>query len=289
MKYFVVSDTHFGNPRENEEKFRKNCLTLIDIIKDKNPDEVILNGDILDTYFAMNIEDNPHKELYHALIDSHDKIRYILGNHDIIYKNQKKLGKIELCYPFHIDDGIMFIHGHQFEIFHAFPFSYSNLERVLSYIDSFWEMCPVIFQNIHEIYGRKKSPEEIKKIKENLLTLKARTMFPLLLRLIGKSLLEEKFEKMVSSTYSMLSVVVPKILLGDPFYSENPPALDEKMNRYGREWTGEPFDTICYGHIHKPFIIREKYFSFVNSGMVTDSGASYVEIIEKKHIRLKKF
>jgi Calcineurin-like phosphoesterase. len=93
MKYFVVSDTHFGNPRENEEKFRKNCLTLIDIIKDKNPDEVILNGDILDTYFAMNIEDNPHKELYHALIDSHDKIRYILGNHDIIYKNQKNLEK----------------------------------------------------------------------------------------------------------------------------------------------------------------------------------------------------
>ena len=279
MRFISVSDTHFGSAKKDEEKYSENVRWIIREIEKKNPDELILNGDIIDTFYYRNIESNPHRDLFYELLDSHDKISYIAGNHDIIYKKQKRMGKAEVKYPFYVTNEIMFIHGHIFDIFHVFPFFYSDIDRVTSYIDRFWELCPYLFAKVDEIYT---DMEYAERIKYNITSMRTRTFLKVIMRVFPKVIYEGKLQSTSAATFSILSMVFPKILLGVPFYSQNPGVLDSKLYTYGRKWSDELFDTVCYGHIHIPFLIRGTYFSFANSGFVDSSHASYVYTDGKK-------
>ena len=287
MKYLAVSDTHFGRKTGDEALFRSNVQKLVDRVHEENPDELVLVGDIIDSLYSENFEENIHRDLLFQLIDSCDKVIYVPGNHDIVYKGQSELGRAKIFYPYYIKDRIMFIHGHQFNIFHVFPFRYRDLNRVLNFVDRFWEFCPLIFEEVETVYSDR-GTEEVERIKQDLVAMRARTFVKVMSRVFMRMILRGELEEMSSSTFTLLSIVMPKVFRGEPFYSQNPGVLDRKMNEYGRNWTSEDFDTICYGHIHNPLLLRGTYFSFVNCGYVSYNAASYAVLDGEGHMRVEK-
>lgn len=286
VKYLAVSDIHLGRVAENEEKYRENVSKLVKRVRDENPDELILVGDIIDTLYSSNIEENRYKDLFFDLLDSCDNVVYVPGNHDLLYKKSERVGKARISYPFYIKDKIMFIHGHQFDIFNVFPFRYRDINRVLNFVDRFWEFCPEIFEEVERAYsdkGRKK----VEEIKQDLIRMKARTFVRVISRVFMRLTLRGKLEEMSASTFTLFSIVMPKFIKSEPFFSQNPGILDSKMKEYGRYWSEEEFNTICYGHIHKPLILRGSYFSFINCGYVWDSTSSYALLDSEGHLKIE--
>jgi UDP-2,3-diacylglucosamine pyrophosphatase LpxH len=287
VKYLAVSDTHFGRKTGDEAQFRSNVQKLVDRVHEENPDELVLVGDIIDALYSEDFEENIHRDLFFKLIDSCDDVVYVPGNHDIIYKEQGELGRAKIFYPYYIKDRIMFIHGHQFDIFHVFPFRYKDLSRVLDFVDRFWEFCPLIFEEVETAYSDR-GAEEVERIKKDLVAMRARTFARVMSRVFVRMVMRGELEEMSSSTFTLLSIVMPKVFRGEPFYSQNPGVLDRKMNEYGRNWTSEDFDTICYGHIHNPLLLRGTYFSFANCGYVSDNMISYAVLDGEGHMRVEK-
>jgi UDP-2,3-diacylglucosamine pyrophosphatase LpxH len=285
MKYLAVSDIHFGKVTEDEELYRRNVSKLIDRINEENPDELILVGDIIDALYVKNFEENNHRDLFFKLIDSCDKVVYVPGNHDIIHKNAESIGNAKITYPFYIKDRIMFIHGHQFDIFNVFPFRYRNINSVLKFVDRFWELCPEIFEEVEKVYADR-GREKVEAIKYEITMMRARTFVKVLSRVFWRMILKGQLEEMSASTFTLFSIIIPKVIKNEPFFSQNPGVLDSKMNEYGRYWSDKEFNTICYGHIHRPFVLRGTYFSFINCGYVHERYTSYA-LVDDGHIAIK--
>lgn len=287
VKYLAVSDLHLGRVVEADDGYRRNVSGVITRIKEENPDKLVLLGDIIDTLYSSDLEENRHSDLFFELLDSCDDVVYVPGNHDLLYKNRERLDKARIFYPFYTKDGIMFIHGHQFDIFHVFPFRYRDINRVLNFVDRFWEFCPKIFEEVERAYSDR-GERTVEAIKYDLTIMRARTFVRVMSRVFGRMILRGELEEMSASAFTLYSIVIPKVLRSEPFYSNNPGVLDQKMKEYGRYWTSEEFNTVCYGHIHRPLLLRGSNFSFINCGCVHEGSASYAVLDSAGRMRVEK-
>ena len=108
MTAIIVSDLHLGSRYFQSRVFAKFFDTIADV------DELILNGDVID---------RPHarlEPLHQQNLDRIEQLSYrckvvwVQGNHDNGYM-PSRLGKIQFCRRYALDDRILITHGDDFD------------------------------------------------------------------------------------------------------------------------------------------------------------------------------
>jgi UDP-2,3-diacylglucosamine pyrophosphatase LpxH len=108
----IVSDIHLGSFNSKEEE-------LLELLKSKKFDELILAGDVIDFIKIPTFTKNTYK-IFNYIISNNIKIIYIIGNHDNSFENfnHKILGNITFkqFYDFNYEGRTYHIeHGHRLD------------------------------------------------------------------------------------------------------------------------------------------------------------------------------
>ena len=85
----IISDVHLGSINSNESD-------LLRFLKEKDFDELIINGDFLDLIKCPDFKPSS-LEIINYLIESEKRIIYIIGNHDSPIRSfsDKRLANVE--------------------------------------------------------------------------------------------------------------------------------------------------------------------------------------------------
>ncbi len=108
MNAIIVSDLHIGSRHcllQDFERFLKNL---------PEDHELILNGDIIDNLY---MELPPSHQRILDLIEQvsfHQKVVWILGNHDIGY-TPKKFGEVQFKKSYTLENRLLIVHGYDFD------------------------------------------------------------------------------------------------------------------------------------------------------------------------------
>lgn len=142
----VISDVHLGSIHSNEED-------LLSFLKEKDFDELIINGDFLDLIKCPDFKPSS-LEIINYLVESEKKIIYIIGNHDSPIKDfsGKNFANIEFktSYSFEYFDRKYFItHGDNYD---SGLVKYSNVMKLISLIQDFIER--MVGLNLSSILSR---------------------------------------------------------------------------------------------------------------------------------------
>lgn len=142
----VISDVHLGSIHSNEED-------LLSFLKEKDFDELIINGDFLDLIKCPDFKSSS-LDIINYLVESEKKIIYIIGNHDSPIKDfsGKNFANIEFktSYSFEYFDRKYFItHGDNYD---SGLVKYSNVMKLISLIQDFIER--MVGLNLSSILSR---------------------------------------------------------------------------------------------------------------------------------------
>lgn len=129
----IISDVHIGSVHSNEND-------LLNFIKSKSFDELIINGDFLDLIKCPDFSPKS-LEILNYLIESKKKIIYIIGNHDSPIKSfeGRELLNIEFktSYSFDYSNRKYFVtHGDNYD---SGLVRYSGIMKLISLIQYFLE------------------------------------------------------------------------------------------------------------------------------------------------------
>ena len=129
----IISDVHIGSVHSNEND-------LLNFIKSKSFDELIINGDFLDLIKCPDFSPKS-LEILNYLIESKKKIIYIIGNHDSPIKSfeGRELLNIEFktSYSFNYSNRKYFVtHGDNYD---SGLVRYSGIMKLISLIQYFLE------------------------------------------------------------------------------------------------------------------------------------------------------
>lgn len=129
----VISDVHLGSIHSNE-------LDLLEFLKTKEFDELIINGDFLDLIKCPDFNSSS-LDIINYLIESKKRVIYIIGNHDNPIKefSDKSLVNIEFktSYSFKYYDRNYFItHGDNYD---SGLVRYPGIMKLVSIIQDFIE------------------------------------------------------------------------------------------------------------------------------------------------------
>jgi UDP-2,3-diacylglucosamine pyrophosphatase LpxH len=310
----ILGDSHFGDLRTNEEEFQALFREWIDFLKERDIDELILMGDMLDLCYSgvnqvvdsiKNYEDfknytnykiNPHFHLFEKLLTLSDRIIYLIGNHDALLASKifgdnylirlaedkplhKRLDNMEVYYPFYEkkqgNRNLLFIHGHQINFIQNL-----NLPLALFRNLQFIETCSKVFWSTGNLFW-----EKIDDICSSL-TYPEKSKLKDKIRKAACDMVDKKalnLQKEVTNVlekvdHSLLAQTIASLKVALPFKVDEE-EIFYKLNSCIRYWgKHKKIDCLFFGHIHKAFLFRKEGQIIVNSGKLGD----WIELSEGK-------